>query len=114
MADLPGALRLPSTFPFVGRSAELEALRALSPEAEGDGRRVVLVGGEAGSGKSRLVREFAAEAALAGARLAAEQDDAAAVALALGAQRAESLEFGRAADEGERRRQPQRTGEVSH
>ena len=39
----------------------------LLPTAEGEGRRVVLLGGEAGSGKSRLVREFAAEAAEAGA-----------------------------------------------
>lgn len=36
------------------------------PTAEGEGRRVVLLGGEPGSGKSRLVREFAAEAALDG------------------------------------------------
>ncbi len=60
--DLPGSLRLTSVFPFVGRSAELERLRTLMPRAEGEGRRVVLVGGEAGSGKSRLVREFAVEA----------------------------------------------------
>ena len=60
MHDLPGSLRLTSTFPFVGRSAELETLRALMPMAEGEGRRVVLLGGEPGSGKSRLVREFAA------------------------------------------------------
>ena len=39
----------------------------LLPTAEGEGRRVVLLGGEAGSGKSRLVREFAAEAANCGA-----------------------------------------------
>jgi DNA-binding CsgD family transcriptional regulator/tetratricopeptide (TPR) repeat protein len=39
----------------------------LLPTAEGEGRRVVLLGGEAGSGKSRLVREFAAEAAGSGA-----------------------------------------------
>lgn len=39
----------------------------LLPTAEGEGRRVVLLGGEPGSGKSRLVREFAAEAAGAGA-----------------------------------------------
>jgi hypothetical protein len=63
MPDLPGSLRLTSTFPFVGRTAELETLRTLMPRAEGEGRRVVLLGGEPGSGKSRLVREFAGEAA---------------------------------------------------
>jgi DNA-binding CsgD family transcriptional regulator/tetratricopeptide (TPR) repeat protein len=62
MHDLPGSLRLTSTFPFVGRSGELELLRTLVPRAPGEGRRVVLLGGEAGSGKSRLVREFASEA----------------------------------------------------
>jgi DNA-binding CsgD family transcriptional regulator/tetratricopeptide (TPR) repeat protein len=67
MYDLPGSLRVISTFPFVGRSAELERLRTLMPEAAGDGRRIVLVGGEPGSGKSRLVREFASEAAGNGA-----------------------------------------------
>ncbi len=67
MSELPGPLRLTSTFPFVGRSAELEGLRALMPGGEEGGGRVVLVGGEAGSGKSRLVREFAAEAAAGGA-----------------------------------------------
>jgi DNA-binding CsgD family transcriptional regulator/tetratricopeptide (TPR) repeat protein len=67
MHDLPGSLRLTSTFPFVGRAAELEALRSLMPSAEGEGRRLVLVGGEAGSGKSRLVREFATTAADDGA-----------------------------------------------
>src|SRR6185503_15492425 len=51
------------TFPFVGRTAELATLRAHLPRAEGEGRRVVLLGGEPGSGKSRLVRELAAEAA---------------------------------------------------
>src|SRR5436190_21720177 len=67
MDELPGSLRLTSTFPFVGRSSELETLRALLPRADGEGRRVVLLGGEAGSGKSRLVREFAAGAAREGA-----------------------------------------------
>jgi DNA-binding CsgD family transcriptional regulator/tetratricopeptide (TPR) repeat protein len=66
MYDLPGSLRVVSTFPFVGRSTELERLRTLVPEKAGDGRRIVLVGGEPGSGKSRLVREFAAEAASGG------------------------------------------------
>lgn len=65
--DLPAALRLTSTFPFVGRATELETLRTLMPRAESEGRRVVLLGGEPGSGKSRLVREFAGEAAADGA-----------------------------------------------
>jgi DNA-binding CsgD family transcriptional regulator len=48
------------TLPFVGRSAELDRLRALLPgEAAG---RVALVSGAAGSGKTRLVRELTAEA----------------------------------------------------
>jgi DNA-binding CsgD family transcriptional regulator/tetratricopeptide (TPR) repeat protein len=63
MHDLPGSLGLSATFPFVGRANELGKLRALMPRAPGEGRRVVLVGGEPGSGKSRLAREFAAEAA---------------------------------------------------
>jgi DNA-binding CsgD family transcriptional regulator/tetratricopeptide (TPR) repeat protein len=67
MPDLPGSLRLTSAFPFAGRTAELETLRTLMPRAEGEGRRVVLLGGEPGSGKSRLVREFAGEAATDGA-----------------------------------------------
>jgi DNA-binding CsgD family transcriptional regulator len=65
--DLPASLRISSPFPFVGRSAELGRLRTLLPTADGEGRRVVLLGGEPGSGKSRLVREFAAEAARDGA-----------------------------------------------
>src|SRR4051794_17473829 len=63
MLDLPGPLRPTSTFPFVGRSAELKTLRTLVPRPDGGGRRVVLLGGEPGSGKSRLVRELASEAA---------------------------------------------------
>jgi DNA-binding CsgD family transcriptional regulator/tetratricopeptide (TPR) repeat protein len=65
--DLPGSLRPSSSFPFVGRSAELERLRTLLPRLEGEGRRTALLAGEPGSGKSRLVREFAAEAASEGA-----------------------------------------------
>jgi DNA-binding CsgD family transcriptional regulator/tetratricopeptide (TPR) repeat protein len=61
--SLPGPLRLPRSSPFVGRSAELAGLRALVPRAQGEGRRLALVGGEAGSGKSRLVREFARQIA---------------------------------------------------
>ena len=65
--DLPGPLRSQSAFPLAGRVAELEKLGALLPLAEGEGRRVALVAGEPGVGKSRLVREFAAGAARNGA-----------------------------------------------
>ena len=67
MPELPGSLGLSSTFPFVGRLGELETLRTLIPRAHGEGRRVVLVGGAPGSGKSRLAREFAVEVAAEGA-----------------------------------------------
>src|SRR3954452_24851432 len=63
---LPGPLRLAPSFPFAGRSRELALLRALIP-GEVESLRFALVGGEAGSGKSRLVREFAHEAAANGA-----------------------------------------------
>jgi DNA-binding CsgD family transcriptional regulator/tetratricopeptide (TPR) repeat protein len=69
MQPLPGPLRLPRSSPFVGRSAELGALRALVPHAAGEGRRLALIGGEAGSGKSRLVREFARGVAADGVRV---------------------------------------------
>ena len=64
---LPGPLRLTPSFPFAGRARELAALPALVPATDGEGLRLALVGGEAGSGKSRLVREFAHEAASDGA-----------------------------------------------
>jgi DNA-binding CsgD family transcriptional regulator len=67
MPKLPGPLRLTPSFPFAGRSRELATLRTLIPQAKGEGLRFALVGGEAGSGKSRLVREFAHEAAAGGA-----------------------------------------------
>jgi DNA-binding CsgD family transcriptional regulator/tetratricopeptide (TPR) repeat protein len=59
MQPLPGPLRLPPPSPFVGRSAELAALRVLVPREAGERGRLALLGGEAGSGKSRLVRELA-------------------------------------------------------
>ncbi len=65
--ELPGSLRPTSSSPFVGRVAELEKLRSLIPEAAGEGRRVALLAGEPGAGKSRLVREFAGQAATDGA-----------------------------------------------
>jgi DNA-binding SARP family transcriptional activator len=45
---------------MVGRSAELDRLRALWQAVRDGGRRVALVSGEAGVGKTRLVAEFAA------------------------------------------------------
>jgi DNA-binding CsgD family transcriptional regulator/tetratricopeptide (TPR) repeat protein len=63
MPALPGPLRLTPFFPFAGRSRELNALRALVPGAEGEGRRAALLAGEPGSGKSRLVRELAHDVA---------------------------------------------------
>jgi DNA-binding CsgD family transcriptional regulator/tetratricopeptide (TPR) repeat protein len=67
METLPRLLRQSSGFPFVGRTNELETLRTLMPRAAGEGCRVVLVGGDPGSGKSRLMREFARGAAADGA-----------------------------------------------
>jgi DNA-binding CsgD family transcriptional regulator/tetratricopeptide (TPR) repeat protein len=64
--DLPGSLRLGSALPFVGRGGELARLRTLLPLAAAEGRRLALLAGEPGSGKSRLVREFAAAAAADG------------------------------------------------
>jgi DNA-binding CsgD family transcriptional regulator/tetratricopeptide (TPR) repeat protein len=60
---LPGPLRSTSAYPLAGRAAELEKLAALLPRAEGEGRRVALIAGAPGVGKSRLVREFARAAA---------------------------------------------------
>ena len=64
---LPGPLRLTPTFAFAGRERGLATLRALLPRSTGEGRRAAFLAGEAGSGKSRLVRELAAEVAAEGA-----------------------------------------------
>jgi DNA-binding CsgD family transcriptional regulator len=60
---LPGPLRSTPSLPFVGRARELATLRTLLPRAAGEGRRAALLGGDPGSGKSRLAREFAHESA---------------------------------------------------
>src|SRR5512133_919361 len=64
---LPGPLRLTPALPFVGRGVELTALRKLWSDARADGRRVALVGGEPGCGKTRLAWEMAGRAADDGA-----------------------------------------------
>ena len=64
-----GLTALHPSFPFVGRAHELHSLEALVPTGSSQGRRMVLVGGEPGSGKSRLVRELATLATEGGARV---------------------------------------------
>jgi len=56
---------------LVGRAGQLAVLDAALAPARRDGPSVVLVGGEAGVGKSRLVREFAVRSRAAGARVLA-------------------------------------------
>ena len=65
---LPSPLRVRSHVPLVGREPELTALRAGLPGAEAT-LSAVLLAGEPGSGKSRLVRELAARAAEGGVRV---------------------------------------------
>jgi len=61
-----------STSPvLVGRAAQLEVLEAALGPSGRDGPSVVLIGGEAGVGKSRLVAEFAARSRAAGIRVLA-------------------------------------------
>src|SRR5262249_43131705 len=61
--ELPGPLRAVSPFPFVGRTTEVNTLRsALALAEQGEGGQIVLVRGEAGSGKTRLARELAHDA----------------------------------------------------
>jgi len=54
---------------LVGRSGQLKALEAALAQAGRGGSPAVMIGGEAGVGKSRLVREFAGRARGAGARV---------------------------------------------
>jgi predicted ATPase/DNA-binding CsgD family transcriptional regulator len=56
---------------FVGRREELGRLNAALARAAGGQPAVVLIGGEAGVGKTRLVAEFAGRARVAGARVLA-------------------------------------------
>ena len=66
--SLPAQLRPRPTMPFVGRTAELGRLAALPDRARTDGRQIALVGGEPGSGKTRLARELAEHFVVGGMR----------------------------------------------
>lgn len=57
--------------PFVGRESEMDQLRMLWSRAARGRGGVVLIGGEAGIGKSRLAAEFALVAEVQGARVLA-------------------------------------------
>ncbi|HEY1226248.1 MAG TPA: AAA family ATPase, partial [Ramlibacter sp.] len=57
-APAHGAHELPPVAPFVGRRDELQKLLAHWDEARAGSLRIVRILGEAGIGKSRLVREF--------------------------------------------------------
>jgi ATP/maltotriose-dependent transcriptional regulator MalT len=56
---LPMALRCPEAFPFVDRPEPWAVLDRAWAEAAAGARQIVLVAGEAGAGKTRLVNEFA-------------------------------------------------------
>ena len=56
---------------FVGRAQELSRLTAAAGAAGGGTPGCILIGGESGVGKSRLVNEFAVRAAADGARVLA-------------------------------------------
>jgi DNA-binding CsgD family transcriptional regulator len=61
---------LPGRTPFIGRQAELALLNSLWQDAKTGRGSFVLIGGEPGVGKSRLVRELAASARLESAAIA--------------------------------------------
>jgi DNA-binding SARP family transcriptional activator/class 3 adenylate cyclase/tetratricopeptide (TPR) repeat protein len=56
---LPRSLHGPAASPFVGRDAELEALRECWRQVCGGTRATVVIGGEPGIGKTRLASELA-------------------------------------------------------
>ncbi|MCP4542136.1 MAG: AAA family ATPase [Chloroflexi bacterium] len=58
---------------FVGRDAEMVVLQELWQQAQSTEGKLVLVSGEAGVGKTRLLEEFVVQAGLEGARVARGQ-----------------------------------------
>ncbi len=65
------ALHRAASTPLVGRTRELEQLLAFAGVTEPDARDVVLLGGDAGIGKTRLLRELGARARASGHRVMA-------------------------------------------
>lgn len=63
---LPPAVVAPGDVPLVGRDAEMAQLRALYESTAGGAAATVLIGGEAGAGKTRLAVELAQHAAAEG------------------------------------------------
>jgi tetratricopeptide (TPR) repeat protein len=66
ISPAPRRVRIPRETELVGREPDLAALRALFEAAKSGDGRVVLLEGEAGVGKSRLVEEFLAALDAAG------------------------------------------------
>src|SRR5881396_3350443 len=56
---LPPPLAVPADFALVGREGEWQVLDEQWRRVQAGDRRVVLVGGEAGAGKTRLAAEYA-------------------------------------------------------
>jgi DNA-binding SARP family transcriptional activator len=74
---LPAVFVPTSPFPFVGRERELAALRTALERAESGEGGVVLLTGEAGAGKTRLIRELAHQAVADGVLVLYGSSDAA-------------------------------------
>jgi len=64
---LPATLLTSPSFGFVGRNAEWDSLSGAWSAVQRGGRRVVMLGGEAGVGKTRLAIEFARQCHAEGA-----------------------------------------------
>jgi DNA-binding SARP family transcriptional activator/predicted ATPase len=74
---MPAAFVYQSPFPFVGREREAASLRAALERAESGHGGLVLLTGEAGAGKTRLIRELAHEATAKGVLVLYGSSDAA-------------------------------------
>ncbi|MET0930052.1 MAG: AAA family ATPase, partial [Aeromicrobium sp.] len=70
MMDPMASYRIPST-PLVGRRRELDLLLGYAGVTDPEARDVVLLGGDAGIGKTRLLRELGVRARAAGHRVVA-------------------------------------------